>query len=938
MEKTICYDTKSLFLSRRICPFFLSVSRAPLTEVSSRGCSLLLALPPTPAQLVSSCIMSASDYAAAFAADSANYNKFFPAASSPLPPPPPPPPTAAAPVQADPTHHQQYANYYAQQATPQAQPQYAQQAYSNGYYGYQSGAYAPAQQQSAPPHQSSYATAAATNYAYAAPAQPYATASAYSHYPQQQQQYPAAQSQPAYYGSASYPPPPPPPPPAAAPHSAYTATGSEYNYAASSYAPTASAGTQKFVLPLASSFVAASSNEFAVAPAAADAAGATHATTAHASTSRGAVHNDTAAAASGVASSSPGALTPGGIVTGGVQFSMQKKSRWSAKTAAPAIAPVGPPNANTANTIYTTATATAAPSLPMPPPPPQTAHYASATTAPHQTSFTPSASMLDYIQRSLAACPAGTRDAVERFLAVKLERIASNAHHAATIDWTREPLAHVQMVQQAQAQVQLKLPPQYGYSYASAAASKSSFPSSAAGTGTNNTPLGVRSSHPTETKDAADDDDADFIPFSNKSKKRTWDDTNASSPKNAKGKKKRNASAAATVNPGLSAADRAEVASRASRFAAYNAEVARSSDTFAHPIQRHLFTAERGGGGSGEGDVDLDWSALHIRGTSTTLEKRYLRLTQAPDPAVVRPEHVLRQALERLMRLWRATPDDPALSVADRAHVHDYKYTCEQIKAIRQDLTVQHLARERLTFDVYEQHARLALDVGDFSEYNQCQTQLKAMYAENRAGDPALRANEPEFLAYRVLYNLVTDNRAGIADMMREVQNQRAEESRREGRTPEPVIATEKITDTSDETVGDTAPEAATTTATTASPVSLAFQVAVAALRADYFTFFRLYPRLPFQCPRLLRAFAATARFKSLTSLVRAFRPGKVELGFFARALAMNDREADAYLRSAGVTILTDGIVDTKATELVEPQADETAATAAEHGVTHALL
>ena len=48
---------------------------------------------------------------------------------------------------------------------------------------------------------------------------------------------------------------------------------------------------------------------------------------------------------------------------------------------------------------------------------------------------------------------------------------------------------------------------------------------------------------------------------------------------------------------------------------------------------------------------DQVWDNFVIRGTCRTLEKSFFRLTAVPDPADVRPEPVLRDALSRLVRL-----------------------------------------------------------------------------------------------------------------------------------------------------------------------------------------------------------------------------------------------------------------------------------------------
>lgn len=135
-------------------------------------------------------------------------------------------------------------------------------------------------------------------------------------------------------------------------------------------------------------------------------------------------------------------------------------------------------------------------------------------------------------------------------------------------------------------------------------------------------------------------------------------------------------------------------------------------------------------------------------GRCQTLEKNYFRLTSAPNPDTVRPLPILEQTLDLLKKKWRKEGN--------------YGYICDQFKSLRQDLTVQHI-RTEFTVTVYEIHARIALEKGDLGEYNQCQTQLRVLYAQQLGGHPT------EFKAYRILYFIYTRNWTAMNDALADV-------------------------------------------------------------------------------------------------------------------------------------------------------------------------
>ncbi|KAK3389352.1 SAC3/GANP/Nin1/mts3/eIF-3 p25 family-domain-containing protein [Podospora didyma] len=224
-----------------------------------------------------------------------------------------------------------------------------------------------------------------------------------------------------------------------------------------------------------------------------------------------------------------------------------------------------------------------------------------------------------------------------------------------------------------------------------------------------------------------------------------------------------------------------------------------------------------------------------VVGTCMDLEKRFLRLTSAPVAALVRPEIVLRQTLELLKQKWKKD--------------QNYSYICDQFKSMRQDLTVQGIKNE-FTVEVYEIHARIALEKGDLGEYNQCQTQLKALY------QLGLKGKTIEFKAYRILYFIHTANRTALNDALADL-------------TP-----TEKKE----------------------LPIKHALDVRSALALGNYHRFFRLYNETPNMGAYLVDKFVGRERLAALCNICKAYKPD-VPLRFVTEELYFeSDAEAAQFI------------------------------------------
>ena len=142
--------------------------------------------------------------------------------------------------------------------------------------------------------------------------------------------------------------------------------------------------------------------------------------------------------------------------------------------------------------------------------------------------------------------------------------------------------------------------------------------------------------------------------------------------------------------------------------------------------------------------------ANKVVGRSTEMEKHYLRLTGDPDPSTIRPLSVLEKSLKYCMNKYRQN--------------NDYVYIAEQLRSIRQDLTVQHIYND-FCVEVYQTHIKLALESGDWDNFIQVQTPLEELY---KRGLGTFK-DRCTFTCYRMLYLISVDDYPGLIGCISEL-------------------------------------------------------------------------------------------------------------------------------------------------------------------------
>lgn len=242
-----------------------------------------------------------------------------------------------------------------------------------------------------------------------------------------------------------------------------------------------------------------------------------------------------------------------------------------------------------------------------------------------------------------------------------------------------------------------------------------------------------------------------------------------------------------------------------------------------------------------------------------------------------------------------------------------YKYACDQLKSIRQDLTVQHV-RSALTVAVYETHSRIAIEVGDWAELRQSLAVLKGLYAEltHKAQQPRgegtaqnellhaklgkkkkkklshgggvspgsmddATANELEFMSYSLMLAAAT-GRDVLAFELQET-------------------AGRGLLDREDEFM------------------SIALTACCALGTGNYVQLLKCYQSAPRMAPYLLDLLVERMRPKAWVTLLAAFGgPGGLALIDVAAWLGFGEvGAAGAWVRERGGVVASDGTVDVKA-------------------------
>lgn len=228
-----------------------------------------------------------------------------------------------------------------------------------------------------------------------------------------------------------------------------------------------------------------------------------------------------------------------------------------------------------------------------------------------------------------------------------------------------------------------------------------------------------------------------------------------------------------------------------------------------------------------------------IVGTCEDLEKRFLRQTaRRADSATVRPKRVLMKSLPHVLARWEKANDKNC----DERKL-EYKWVIDQLKSIRQDLTVQGI-NDSFTVEVYECNARICAEMDD-SQFRLCLGSLNELY------DKMPHLIKDEFVAYKLLNEIYVGTEKEKGNLLSLVD--KMDPMHRKG------IA-----------------------------VDCALRLWKAYVNNDYVSFFRLYVLMPYNGPFIVDWFIEKVRRLALFKISLAYSHDKLSSKYVRSLLKMN--------------------------------------------------
>jgi len=289
-------------------------------------------------------------------------------------------------------------------------------------------------------------------------------------------------------------------------------------------------------------------------------------------------------------------------------------------------------------------------------------------------------------------------------------------------------------------------------------------------------------------------------------------------------------------------------------------------------------------------------------GTSTALEKPYLRLTDFPKQENVRPLPILVKSLAHIK--------------SEYVKKEDFEWANEQLKSLRQDLTVQSI-RNKFALSVYETHARLLLEHGDLNEFHQCQTMIHSLttpsnfldtssssvdefgdgfQAESFEGDSGecLKQSDEtadEFYAYGLLYNLVQTSWGELTRLLSTFPSVRGSMSEADAASVSSSAGSDAV---------EMPP------VLRGKSVRHALKVVKAVMHDDYQAFFRLYESPPHLSAYLMDFLVRRVRINAYQRIIASYRPS-LSVEHFREALAFEDLEVTRrFLKKNGAKFISE--------------------------------